>query len=112
MGKNLTCSENKKLLPEIPPETCPLIDKIIDELKTNVPDIEDTECLFLMEEIRKHNSNLRHLGSEWYSFALKLEARLEEQEDSSEKEIKALEKEIKALEKENRELEIELNSRL
>lgn len=83
----------KSSLPDIPPETCPFIDRVltaVDEVLQacasglgkrgraqfeTVDDIADHIEMALsgaesdLETIRKHNSDLRDLGVAWYEFA-------------------------------------------
>jgi len=56
--------DKQKASQHIPPNTCPLIDEIIDDLDQDGGDMEE-----IMEVIRDSNECLRELGRNWYELA-------------------------------------------
>jgi len=92
-GRNVITA--KKELGEIPRETCPDIDKIIETL----------------EKLREDNAQLRTLGREWYEFADKLASEAQENYDELDKEKEQLEETVKRLEADVKHYENELNNR-
>lgn len=94
--------KNKKDFGEIPVETCPLIDEVIDIIKKH-GGYEDGRLKELMEDIRSHNSKLRHLGLNWYIVSQEVSAK-------GDKIIEELEDEYKELEKETDNLKYQLKN--
>ena len=103
----------KLLEPNIPKETCPLIDEIyvfIDNLK-NIDELVIKKHLQTLEEIRESNATLRTLGLDWYENSLIIENKGEEIIEECEKEIKIAEDTIEDLEQKIKSLEEEINNK-
>lgn len=61
-----------RIEPNLPRETCPKIDEVINVLK------ELKGCEYIMEELRSANSDLRDYGEYWREKAEEFEARVDE----------------------------------
>lgn len=80
------------------PNTCPLIDEVISA----VSDLEDKETLVaILEQIRRHNTDLRDFGNEQYYLA---EER-EEEIDTLKGKVRNLEDDLEYTNKQLKELE-------
>ena len=64
-------SDLKKKAPKVPDYTCPIIDKVLDDLSSS-PNIKTGEWRKVkskLEKLRKQNEKLRESGIYWYEIA-------------------------------------------
>ena len=64
-------SDLKKKAPKVPDFTCPIIDKVLDDLSSS-PNIKTGEWRKVkskLEKLRKQNEKLRESGIYWYEIA-------------------------------------------
>ena len=98
--------------PEIPKETCPMIDEIvsfIDNLN-GIDELVREKHLQTLEEIRKANATLRTLGLDWYQNSRIIEDKGEDIIKDCEKEREVAEDKIEDLEQKISGLEEEINN--
>ena len=99
--------------PEIPKETCPMIDEIwtfIDNLN-GIDESVREKHLKTLEEIRESNATLRKLGFDWYENSRIIEDKGEEIIKDCEKEREVAEDTIKDLEQKIASLEEDINNK-
>jgi len=94
---------------DIPPETCPLIDEVIEALNTPNATPEMIKAIEIMETIRKHNSTLRELGHDWYEYSNQVVDEGEKIIEEIEKEFSNTEEELETAKKTIEELQSEYN---
>lgn len=64
-------SDLKKKSPKVPDHTCPIIDKILDDLSSspNIKTVEWRKLKSKLEKLRTQNEKLRESGIYWYEIA-------------------------------------------
>jgi len=108
---NIKVNRLKLLEPNIPKETCPMIDEIrtfIDNLN-GIDESVREKHLKTLEEIRESNATLRMLGLDWYENSRVIEDMGEDIIKDCEKEREVAENTIKYLERRIEGLEEAIN---